>query len=209
MLISLIACFTFVATGQKSVKESETLTKNALCQISELTFQCPQGFSSFFKNEDKGLLIFRDSKEKNFGLFISVQKQAFDEKELFNDLTKSVVAKLFPSQPQDYEWTKSEVILFDDGEKPMSKYQISSKTTKGYNKKHLVFGNLRNIKFNDKHFIVGYFIEMEKGKDARKQFQNNFVYAGEIPCNAQLKLIYSIVGEETRYENPCEVIVTV
>jgi len=117
---------------------------------------------------------------------------------------------MFLDQPEDYEWADSEVIIFRDDKEPMSKNQISSKTIKGYNKKHLLFANFRHINFNEKHFVVGYLIEMEKGKKARKQFKNNFVYSAETNCDAQLELIYSITGEKIKEgEKPCEVIITV
>jgi len=64
LLISL-AGFAFVVCGQKPIKGSTTLTNPILCQINGLTFQCPQGFSEFFKSEKEGLLLFRENKKKN------------------------------------------------------------------------------------------------------------------------------------------------
>ena len=210
LTILLIACFVFLVNGQKSLRKNKAGVKSALCQINEVSFQCPKGFSNLFKDEKVGLQLFQDNEEKDFGLFIAVPGQEFDETRLYDDLTKSIIGKLFPMQPQDYEWKKADLVRFADSETLMSKNQISSKTIKGYNKKHLVFGNFRHINFNNKHFIVGYFIEIDKSKDAAEQFQTEFADAGYITCNAQLKLIYSITGEKLKKgEEPCEVTVTV
>ena len=209
LFIFAFACAADAQGSNKKSSQKRTVPSPVLCRINGLAFQCPKGFTSFFKNEEAGLWLFRENTDKKFGLFVSVPKTTFSENDLFDDLTKTVLAKIFPTQPQNYEWAASETVQFPDNE-PMSKNQISSKTVKGYNKRHLVLGNLRHIAFNEKHFVVGYFIETDKGKDAAEQFENNFADAGYVTCNSQLQLIYSVTGEKLKKdEDPCEVTVTV
>jgi len=197
--------FTFIILLSVVFNTDAQSKKNSECQSNEISFPCPKDLVLLSKNKVSGLLLFKDSDLKSLGFFVTAKTAVANEKQVIEDAKKELLQKLFPKQSQDYTWKTNKPTFFGEG-KPMSKYDFSFGAEKGYNQVQLVFFNFRRIKFKEKDIFVGYIYKDPSKRDAKEGFEGNFGDSLYNSCIKQIRLVYSITGEEISEDmKPCSI----
>lgn len=171
------------------------------CQIGETKFACPKYFKLLSVNPDHSIAIFTQ-KKYGVGLFVASPQPGLNEDQLISDLAKTILAKLFPKEPQMTSW---KAIPMSDR---ASKFEVGGGIAQGFNGNLSVLVKYRHLRFNGKDFFVGYASEFGRGPAARESFERGLGGDSMPGCNASVEIIHSITGEKVDDNNPCELVVT-
>jgi hypothetical protein len=199
-----IYCLMYLLAGPSlSFGQNRKAAPKSSCAAGSVAFKCPKGFKSLPTESDLNLaLMFH--KDYNLGLFVAAPESGQDAQKFLNDVVKRALAKFFPKESDAYVW-KLPADLSPD---KVSKYEIGSVLTKGFNGTSTVYFRYRRLAVRGEDLFVGYIGKDSEGKKAKEFFEGDGSADSMSGCDATVELIYSITGEKINEDDPPCVIVT-
>jgi hypothetical protein len=177
---------------------SSTFSQKRTCKLGNSEFACPRGLRRIAIDPPGNHQLFLG---KDFALFAAVPVSQDNDPTFVGELTKVALAKLFPTQSQNFVWKQLKY-----GE-PVSKFEVRGGTSLGFNGAIGVVVKYRHVKVSAKELLVGYVAQLGRGADAKEVFDRGLgadSVASLDGCSASVEVIYSITGEKVNENNsPC------
>ena len=196
-LTTMICCLVLVA----SVRFGQKYRGNLACGVGDVSFVCPKGFKLVPVQSDLKLaLLFSKQKHKedDLGLFVALPEPGIDEQTLLGGVAKTTVARIFPTESQEYEWRRVNLA------NSVSKFETSSGMIVGFNGSLAILIKYHRLRVKDKDTIVGYVSGAVSGTEAKEFFERTLDADARGGCEASVEVIYSITGERITTKNqPC------
>jgi hypothetical protein len=184
-----------------SLAGSNIGAKGPDCAIGDLHFACPKNFKPVPLQSAQQFSLFYWRKY-DVGLFVASPPSDFDERAFMTNVTKTSLAKMFPKESQAFSWK----LVNYSGR--ISKFEIGGGVAQGFNGSVGVLIKYRHLKLNGREIIVGYASEFGKGVEGREAFGRGLGGDSMPGCYAVVDITYSITGEKTPENNPCDLIVS-
>jgi hypothetical protein len=171
-------------------------------EVSGVKFSVPNSFN--LEEFSDSRVAFMRHKKYDLALFVAVPEKQVDDNYL-TSLSNTLTSQLFPKE-KDFRWK----LLPRDSDKKVSKFQVTSGNTKGFNGERLFQTDYIAVKVKDREILVGYITQLGQFSDNAKYLFNLKDVAGmSMPgWYAQAHILASITGERYEEINPGTVIRT-
>ena len=169
-------------------------------EVVGVKFSVPNSFN--LEESSDSRVAFMRHKKYDLALFVAVPEKQVDDNYL-TSLSNTLTSQLFPKE-KDFRWK----LLPSDSDKKVSKFQVASGNTKGFNGERLFQTDYIAVKVKDREILVGYITQLGQFTDNAKYLFNLKGVGGmSMPgWYAQAHILASVTGEKYEEINPGTVI---
>jgi hypothetical protein len=171
--------------------------------INGVVLSLPQRFARVAAPGPENTAFFYDRKYKE-GLVIVVPGGPSSERDVMAELINRSLQTFFPKETTPFQW-KSET-----GFQKVSRFEVSSLLSKGFNQNILLLFEGRHVVVDKKELFVATIYQARQGKPAQEMFNGEGAAMSMTTCQAAAEVVFSFTKEKVNPEKPpCELIANV